>query len=120
MLRVRFSMVICCSGVNEAKRPCRRSNSEWRKLSIRSCSNDGGFRIQTMHAPLKALYFLLNQQLGALRLSSAIADVGFDYLLQVIDVIDKHAIKLTHRRIDISGYSNIDEEHRPVLAALHE
>src|SRR5579872_2933899 len=41
-------------------------------------------------------------------------------LLQVVDVVDEDAFNLVDGRIDIAGHGNVDEEHRPVAAPMHE
>src|SRR6185437_1989169 len=56
----------------------------------------------------------------ALRLSSAIAYVGLDDLLQIIDVVSKDAVHMSHFRIYVARNGNIDEEHGAVLATMHE
>ena len=41
-------------------------------------------------------------------------------LLQIVDVVDEDAFDLVHRRIDVARDGDIDEEHGPVAAAVHE
>ncbi len=47
-------------------------------------------------------------------------DVRGGHGLQVVDVVDEDAFHLVHRRIDIAGDGDIDEEHGAVAAAMHE
>ena len=40
--------------------------------------------------------------------------------LQIVDVVDKDAFHLVHRRIDVARNGDVDEEHGPVTATMHE
>src|SRR6185437_11211646 len=64
--------------------------------------------------------FLLDQCLSPLRFSSTVAYVGFDNLLQIIDVVRENTVHLSHFRIDVARNGDINEEHGPILAAMHE
>src|SRR5947209_6374447 len=82
--------------------------------------DDRGHCIEAQHAAVKARDLLLDQHLSPLRFSSAIAYVGFYHLLEVIDVVDENSVYVAHLWSHVPRHSDVDEEHRPILASVHE
>src|SRR5438270_5534206 len=76
--------------------------------------------IEALHAMSEARDFLLDQHLSVLRFSPAIAYVGFHDLLEIIDVVNEDSVYVAHFWSHVSRYSDVDEEHRPILAPVHE
>src|SRR6185312_4555833 len=42
-----------------------------------------------------------------------------DNFTQVVDVVEEHAFKLVHCRVDVTGHGDIDQEHGTVAAFAH-
>src|SRR5262249_40614741 len=82
--------------------------------------DDCGHRIQTLHAALKARHFFFDQSFCPCRLPTTVAHVRFDYLLKVVDVINKDSFDLAHLCIHVAWNSNVDEEHWAILTPMHE
>ena len=69
------------------------------------------------------LHFFHHHVLGVIGFLGALAEVGVDDFLQVVDVVQEDVVELVHGRLDIARHSDIDEEDRLVAArgddALH-
>ena len=61
--------------------------------------------------------------LGVVRLFHALAQVGVDHFLQVVDIVEEDVVQVVDRGLDIARHRDIDQEHRLVAAggddALH-
>ena len=61
--------------------------------------------------------------LGVLGLLQALAQVGVDHFLQIVDIVEEDVVELVDGGLDIARHRDIDQEHRPVAArgdhALH-
>ena len=82
--------------------------------------DDGRCNVDGAAALMEALDLGVDERLGVagLRLRSAMCEAAT--CLQVVDVVDKDAFELVHRRIDVARDGDVDEEHGPVAAAMHE
>ena len=70
--------------------------------------------------PSRELHDLaLHQGFGPLRLASALAEIGVDNLLQIVDVVAVHVVERSHGRFDVPGHRDIDEEQRPPAPVVH-
>ena len=70
-----------------------------------------------------ALHFFGDDRLGVVRLLHALAQVGVDHFLQVVDVVEEDVVEIVDRGLDVARHRDIDQEHRLVAArgddALH-
>ena len=70
-----------------------------------------------------ALHLFGDQRLGVVRFLHALAQVGVDHFLQIVDVVEEDVVEVVDRGLDIARHGDIDEEHRLVAAggddALH-
>src|ERR1700732_2360286 len=73
-----------------------------------------------MEPSLKALDFAGNNGFREFSFLAAVRDVARHGLLQIINVVGEDAVELPHLGRNVAWYSDIDEEHRPVLAARQE
>src|SRR5207253_10562974 len=76
--------------------------------------------IECLNPGLEALNLTVNDGFRALSFLLAVGDVSGYGLLQIIDIVDEDAVQLVHPRINVARNSNIDEEHRTVLAAAEK
>src|SRR5208283_231222 len=81
---------------------------------------DGRNHVERLQTGVEFADFAIDDRLRLFRFLLAIGDVRTDRLLQIVDVINKNAIDLIHRRIDVAGNGNVDKEHGLVLAQRHE
>ncbi len=72
--------------------------------------------VECLQADLKLLDFPVDDGFGSFGFLLAICNVVGHRLLQVVDVIDENAVELIHFGVNVAGYSDVDEEHGPVLA----
>src|SRR6516225_2788138 len=71
-------------------------------------------------ALMEALDLGFDECFGVAGLRLAFGYVRGGHLLQVVDIVNEDTFDLVHRRIDVTGHSDVDEEHWPVAAAMHE
>ena len=62
----------------------------------------------------------LDERLGALGLARALAQVGVDHLLEVVDVVAVHVVERVDAGLDVARHRDVDEEQRPAAAAVHD
>ena len=86
-------------------------------------ADDGGRDLGHLEARHHALHFLGDQRLGVVGLFHALAQVGVDHFLQVVDIVEEDVVEVVDGGLDIARHGDIDEEHRLVAAggddALH-
>ena len=73
-----------------------------------------------LHGLEEARDLRLDDRLGLRRLALPALEVLGGLLLQIVDVGDVDALELGHRRLDVAGHGDVDEEERaPAARALH-
>jgi hypothetical protein len=82
--------------------------------------HDRGHHVERVQPGFEALDFAGNDGFGEFGFLAAVGNVAADGLLQVVDVVGEDAVELGHFRRNVAGHGNVDEEHRPVLAAGEE
>ena len=86
-------------------------------------ADDGGRDLGHFEARHHALHFFGDQRLGVVRLFHALAQVGVDDFLQIVDVVEEDVVEVVDGGLDIARHGDIDQEHRLVAAggddALH-
>ena len=82
--------------------------------------DDGRRDVDGALALVKALDLSGNEGLGVSGLAAALGEVRGGDGLQVVDVVDEDAVELVDGGIDVAGHGNVNEEHGPITAAVHE
>ena len=86
-------------------------------------ADDGGRDLGHLEPRHHALDLFGHQRLGVVGLLHALAQVGVDHFLQVVDVVEEDVVEVVDRGLDIARHRDIDQEHRLVAAggddALH-
>ena len=82
--------------------------------------DDRGSDVDGAAALMEALDFGGDEGFGVSSLRAALGHVRSGDRLQIVDVVDEDAVDLVHRRIDVARHGDVDEEHGPVAAAMHE
>ena len=59
-----------------------------------------------------ALHFLGHDLLGVVGLLHALAQVGVDHFLQIVDVVEEDVVEIVDGGLDIARHRDIDQEHR--------
>ena len=76
-------------------------------------------RVQLPEPAREAADLLLDDLLRARHLALAAADVARHDGLQVVDVIEAHAVELRAGGIDVARHRDIDQQQRAPLALAH-
>ena len=70
-------------------------------------------RLQPKHQPF---HLFGDDLLGLLRFLQSPIAVRLNYFLQIVNVVQEDIVDLIHRRLDIAGNCNVDQEHWTVAA----
>ena len=124
MPRVSASMASSCCGRERAALAAHLlhlAGADLLELLLQA--DDGGGDLGHLEPRHHALHFFGDHLLGVLGLLHALAQVGVDHFLQVVDVVEEDVVELVDRRLDVARHRDIDQEHGPVAPrrdhALH-
>src|SRR6185436_14277163 len=78
----------------------------------------GGRDLAGFQAQHHALDFLGNDFLGLFGDVTAALNVGLDHAIQVVDIVEEHALQFVHTRLDIARDGDVDQEHGTVAAPV--
>ena len=124
MPRVSASQASSCSGVSGPN--LRRILFDLARADLFQLllqADDGRRDLLHLEPRHHALHFLRHDRLGVLRLLHALAQVGVDHFLQIVDVVQEDVVEIVDGGLDIARHRDIDQEHRLVAArgddALH-
>ena len=118
MLLVSASSACSCSGVSVPNLPRIRGQfGRAHMFQLLLQTDDGGnhfARLQPRHHPF---HFFADDGFGLLGRLSAPFQIGRDYFLQIVNVVEKNVVQLVDAGLDVARHRDIDQEHRPILRA---
>ena len=89
-------------------------------FQLRLQTDDHGNHFAAAHIRFQPVHLFHHDLVGLGCFVQPAAQIVVNHLLQIVDVVKEHIVKIVDRGFDIARDSNIDQKHRTVLARIDD